>query len=113
MIEIYMSPGSIVSLRQFKELDPDKTIWWGRLYSVTGPNHSVKLYSAGSITGPLQWHGPDRGWILTDIKEPCEIMLDGPTEQMWLNVYIIPVKDEPYYSTGGPAVGVYDPDGCR
>lgn len=110
-IEIYMSPGQIVSLRQFKELDPDRTIWHSRLYSVTGPDHKVKLYPAGSITGPIQWSIDRQEWILIGIEEPCEIMLDGPIEQIWININIIIPNNLPSYSTGGPAVGTYETDG--
>jgi hypothetical protein len=112
-IEIYMTPGQVVPLNQFKELNPSRNIWHGRLYSVSGPNHRVELYGAGSITGPIQWNFDRQEWIITDIEEPCEIMLDGPIDQIFINVNIIEPNELPCYSTGGPAVGTYETDGSR
>lgn len=102
-IQIYVAPGDWVPVKQFYS-----TMYFGRLYAViTGPDQ-MKLYSAGSTRGPIQFPGPEIGWVVAGLTEPCRIFIDGPVDQIWMEIHILEPKNLPGYDTGGPAKGIYE-----
>jgi hypothetical protein len=103
-INVYLSPGMVMRLTQLKA----GTLYYGKLYAVfTGPD-KIKLYTLGLTDGgPIQLRVDLGGWTVVGIHEPCRILVDGE-EQIWIDVNILPIKNEPCMSKSGPAVGVYN-----